>query len=155
MSKDLIKTKVIADCRNRSPVAGKVASINNAANTALTGIRDWKINMEWLTANSGNRISDYDTEMPTQMQISIAAEFAWDATDATLTALRTAYNAHTILADYLFLDNAFSVSGAWGPNLDVEVTKFAKKAALRDLQLYSVTFVPRSNYTTAPAFITI
>lgn len=134
---------------------GKNASINNASDTPLTGIRDWKMSMEWNTVNAGNRVSDFDMELPTQMNIVIEADFAWDASDTTLAAIRTAYYAHTQLTDYTFLDGAFATSGSWGLNADVEVTKLAWKGELKGLQLYSVTMVPRSNYTTAPAFITI
>lgn len=134
---------------------GKAGSINNASGTPLPGIRDWKLNMEWGTANAGNRVSDFDTEMPTQMAISIEADFAWDASDTTLTAIRTAYNAHSALATYFFLDGPYATVGSWGLNTDVEVTKFAYKGPLKDLQLYNVEFKPRSNATTTPTFVTI
>lgn len=134
---------------------GKTASINNAAGTPLPGIIDWKLNMEWITATVMNRNNDYDMELPTQMQISIEANFAWDASDTTLAAIRTAYNAHSALATYYFLDGAYATVGSWGLNSDVEVSKFAWKGPLKDKQEYSVTFVPRSNATTTPTFTTI
>ncbi len=134
---------------------GKTGSINNAAGTPLTGIRDFKLNLEWVTANASDRASEFELEVPTQMQYTVECEFAWDANDTTLTAIRTAYNAHSALATYFVLDGAYATSGSWGLNSDFVVTKFAYKGPLKDLQLYSVTLEPRSNATTLPTFVTI
>jgi hypothetical protein len=132
---------------------GKSASINNGSNTPLTGIRDFKLNLEWLTADASDRGSDFDMEVNTLMQYSVEAEFAWDDADTTLAAIRTAYNAHSALAAYSFLDGPYATAGSWGLTSDMEVTKFAYRGPLKDLQLYSVTFEPRSNGT-LPTFIT-
>lgn len=134
---------------------GKNASINNAVGTPLTGIRDWKMTLEWITADASDRNMDFDCEIPTQMQYTIEAEFAWDATDSTLVAIRTAYTTSAALATYNFLDGPYATAGSWGLRSDVAVTKFQNTGRLKDLQLYSVTFRPRSNATTLPTFVTI
>lgn len=135
---------------------GKDASINNGSNSPLAGIRDWRLNLEWITANSSDRSLSFDTEVPTIMSYTVEAEFAWAADDSTLAAIRTAYNAHSALASYSFLDGAYATSGSWGLQSDMEVTKFTKTAMIKDLQIYSVTFKPRSNVSgTLPTFITI
>jgi hypothetical protein len=133
---------------------GKDASINNSGGTPVTGARDIKLTLEWGTADGSDRASDFALFLPTQMKYTVEFDIIWDASDSTITALRTAYLAHSAYDGYV-LDGAYATSGSWGLHSDFAVTGFAKKMNLREGQLISVKLEPHGNYSTAPTFVTI
>ena len=133
---------------------GKSASVNNSAGTPVTGARDIKLNLEWVHADGNDRSFDFNAFLATQLMYTVEFDVIWDASDSTITAFRTAYNAHTAY-DGFILDGAYATSGSWGVHSDWEVTSFAWKAALKEGQLYNVKLEPHGNYTTAPTFVTI
>lgn len=133
---------------------GAVASVNNSGGTPLTAIRDWKLNLEWAEFDAGDRADNFDKVLLTQMKISAELNFLWDTSDSTLTAIRTAFEAHSALDLYL-LDGAYATSGSWGVHADFAVTAFNHEAPLTDGQKVTVNLTPHGNATTTPTFVTI
>ncbi len=133
---------------------GKNASLNNSGGTPVTGARDIKLSLEWNLADANDRAIDFNAFLATQLMLTAEFDVIWDATDATITAFRTAYNAHSAYDGYI-LDGAYATSGSWGVHSDWEVTSFAWKAALKEGQLYNVKLEPHGNATTLPTFVTL
>lgn len=133
---------------------GKVASINTAAGAAITRTGDLKVSLEWNTAQFGNRTHDYEVESPTFMKITAEAELFWDPDVAAVLAFRTAFINNTDI-DLSILDDAYTTSGAWGPDMDWRVKSFNHKKPLTERQSISVVLTPSANGTTLPSFLTI
>ena len=133
---------------------GKNASLNNSSGTPVTAARDIKLMLEWNVADANDRAVDFNLFLATQMTYSVEFDVIWDASDTTIVAFRTAFNAHSAYDGYV-LDGPYATTGSWGVHADWQVTSFAWKAALKEGQLYSVKLEPFGNGTTLPTFVTI
>lgn len=133
---------------------GKVASINTAAGAAITRTGDLKVSLEWVTGDFSDRTHDYAVEGPTQMRITAEAELFWQPGTANVLAFRTAFLANSDI-DLSILDDAYSTSGAWGPDMDWRVKSFNHRFPLTERQSISVVLTPSANGTTLPSFLTI
>lgn len=133
---------------------GAIASVNNSGGTPLTAIRDWKLGLEWAEFEAGDRADGYEKGLTTQIKVSAELNFLWDTSDSTLTAIRTAFEAHSALELFL-LDGAYATSGSWGVHADFAVTAFNHDAPLTDGQKVTVSLMPHGNAVTTPTFVTL
>lgn len=132
---------------------GQVASVNTSGGTPIGEIRDWKLNLEWTTADAGDRNDLFEKVLLTQIRISAELNFLWDTTIANLVAFKTAFEAHSAI-DLWLLDGAYATGGSWGVHADWAVTNFSKDDPLTDGQKVTVTLMPHGNAVTTPTFVT-
>jgi hypothetical protein len=133
---------------------GHVASINNSDNDPITGIRDWKMNLEWAEIDAGDRGSEFEMILMAQLKISIEASFLWDSADTDGVVLfKTAFDDGSALS-LTCLDGAYLSVGSWGVTGGFAVTDFSKDDPLTDGQKITVKLEPHANGT-APSFVTI
>lgn len=134
---------------------GKNGSVNNGSNTPIPAIRSFGFKIEWELCDASDRASDFDFYLPTVQKITADMEFQWNEGNSLLTALRTAWEANTALANYSFMDGPYATSGSWGVKGDWFVTDHPHDSPLADGQECKVKLELAGNYSNAFAFTTI
>lgn len=133
---------------------GKDAICAVANGTAITGIRDMKLNLEHITEDASDRGCNFDCYVPTRMKIGAEVTYVEDSSVAAIVAFRTAHEAGSAL-DLWLLDGPYATTGSWGVHSDWVITGFNKAGELNGLQLITCQLEPAGDYTTAATFVTI
>ena len=132
--------------------AGHVASVNSSGGTPFTGVRDWKLMLEYAEGDSSDRSNEFEMVNLHQLKISAEVQFHWDATE--FAAFKTAFDDNSPIELFL-LDGAYATTGSWGVHADFAVTDFPKEDPLTDNQKCTVKLEIHGNSSTLPVFVTI